>query len=346
MSRAYLIIHCKDFEIMFKIGKVHKKGRIKMLLPKGEAVYKDLKTEYVKLEKLIKDLENEALTGYLRLDTSDFTGILFFDRGKLIGAVTEPESESPVFEIMKLSREPGIINVYTLSPEHLSILASAVSGKKLIDKIPFEIVDFVKLMERLSRERLSGIVYIEDPPEEAVLVVYLFDGDPVDFMYEDIDSTLIGDMALEKIEIMRNSTTSIITVYESSVISIQTDPESMRKSITNLYQKICDIIIDQIGEKEFSKKFRKKCLEYVEEYPFLDPFDPGIYMEKNSSELVIQEDIPIGAATEALNKVINSLLNNLSAKDKRLIRSKIKELISENKEIHEVVKLNLEENIE
>ncbi len=340
-----MITHCKDFEIVFKIEKNTRKGRFKMLLPKGEAVYKDLKTEYVKLEKLIKDLENESFTGYLRLDTTDFTGILFFDRGKLIGAVTEPESESPVFEIMKLSRESGIINVYTLSPEHLSILASAVSGKKLIDKIPFEIIDFVRLMERLSRERLSGIVYIEDPSEEAVLVVYLFDGDPVDFMYEDIDSTLTGDKALEKIEIMRNSATSIITVYESSIVSVQTDPESMRNSITDFYQKICEIIIDQIGEKDFSKKFRKICLEYVDEYSFLDPFDPGIYIEKNSSSLVIQEDIPIGVAAEALNKVINNLLKNLSPKDKRVITNKIKDFVSENEEIRKMVKLNLEETV-
>ncbi len=314
-----------------------------MLLPKGEAVYKDLKTEYVKLEKLIKDLGNEAFTGYVRVDMTDFTGILFFDRGKLIGAVTEPETDTPMFEIMKISSKPGIINVYTLSPEHISILASAVTGKKIIDKIPFEIVDFVKLMERLSRENFSGIVNIEDQTEEAVLVIYFFDGDPVDFMYEDIDTTLIGDKALEKIDILKDSPTASITVFESTVSTTKVDPESIRADIRELYQELCDFLMKKLGEKKFSKLFRRICLDHVEDYPFLDPFDPGIYLEKGSNELIIQDDIPITAASEALNKVINEIVKDLNSKDKKQFKERIENFISERPELIEIIKIELED---
>jgi len=310
-----------------------------MLLPKGEAIYKDLKTEYVKLEKLIKDLSNETFTGYVKLDTTDFTGILFFDRGKLIGAVTEPESPTPMLEIMKMSSKPGVINVYTLSPEHINILASAITGTKVIEKIPFEIVDFVKLMERLSRERFSGIVDIEDPQEESALVIYFFDGDPVDFMYEDIDITLTGDKVLDQIDSLKDSPTALLTVYESNIGLTRIDPETIKHDIIDFYQQICKFLIKKLGERTFSKLFRKNCLDNVDEYPFLDPFDPGIYIEKGTSHLVIQDDVPITAASRALNKVFSNIIESLSSKDKKKLKEKINNLLSEKPELSEIVRL-------
>jgi len=314
-----------------------------MLLPKGEAIYKDLKTEYVKLEKLIKDLSSETFTGYVKLDMTDFTGILFFDRGKLIGAVTEPESQTPMLEIMKKSSLPGVINVYTLSPEHINILASAITGTKVIDKIPFEIVDFVRLMERLSRTGFSGIINIEDPQEEAALLIYFFDGDPVDFMYEDIDTTLTGDKVLDRVEQLKESPSAFLTVYESNITSSRIDPESIRENVIGFYNEVCAFLLKKMGEKEFSKQFRKSCLENVDEYPFLDPFDPGVFIEKGSHRLVIQDDIPITAASQALNKVLRNLIEKLNQKDKKRLKEKVSRIFSEQPELSEVVRLYIGE---
>ena len=136
-----------------------------MLLPKGRPIHEDLSTAYVKMDHLIRELKEEGFSGYLRLDNPEFTGILFFEQGKISGAYTAPAVPDPLLALMEEASSEGTVNVYGLPPEVVYILASAARGERVYSALPLEIISLERLMERLKRESLTGMMKVEDGEE-------------------------------------------------------------------------------------------------------------------------------------------------------------------------------------
>ena len=60
-----------------------------MILPKGEAVYENLRTSFVDLNSFLLSLKEDDFTGYVQLSFWDYEGILFLEAGEIVNATEE-----------------------------------------------------------------------------------------------------------------------------------------------------------------------------------------------------------------------------------------------------------------
>ena len=93
-------------------------------IPAAREIYKDLRTEFVDLEGLIREMNSERLTGYIDVSISDGkqTGLIFFDSGQIVGGSYswekgEPNNwrDSQELLIRKVKQSGGIFRVSKIS---------------------------------------------------------------------------------------------------------------------------------------------------------------------------------------------------------------------------------------
>ncbi|BAT72138.1 hypothetical protein TST_1351 [Thermosulfidibacter takaii ABI70S6] len=291
-----------------------------MILPKGKPLYTNLKTKIVRFENLLDELKEEGFTGYIQIELSDETGTLFMERGKILSTSTQASVDNPLAHLIKksISDPNGLINVYALEPELVNILASVFDKKPFIKGFPFDVVDVEKLLDRLSRDSFTGVLLVEDPKKEATFMMFFFQGDPFDYMYEDLEITLSGDAALEKIYELNTSESAKLSLISSELEAVMAE-ESVVDAPTNVkeeVEKFFDAILPEIMAEVSVTDLKKKALELAEDFPFLDPFDPAVYVEGN--KLVIEDEIPPKELVEGLAEWLRRVAENISEQRRKV----------------------------
>jgi hypothetical protein len=288
-------------------------ANIMPLLPKGKPLHKNLRSTFVKLSKMMKDLEEERFSGYLKLETPSTTGVILFEQGRISGAYTNPPSNDPVLACIEASSEDGFINVAELSPEVVYILSSSLKGEYIFRELPLEIVDVDRLWERLKRmEATCSVQVVED--NEPIFTILLFGGEVMEFIYEGEEelSREEGEIRLKE---LKNSPTATISVLKSAEerTAISFDPQEIIQNLSEMFGLFRREVIRRLGKDSFDRVFREAALELAEEYPFLDPFAPLVKM--SPSGLEIEEDIALGELLEGCKALI--------AKMKRILAEKL-----------------------
>ncbi len=292
-----------------------------MLLPRGKPVYSNLKTKIVKFDSLLDELKEETFTGYVQVELSNATGVVFMERGIIVGAfVDKKDVENPLSYILAESlRDPsGLISVFALDPELISVLSSVYGKKPAIKGFPFEVVDVEKLLDRLSREEFTGALTIEDPAKEAVFLMFFFQGEPFEYTYEDLEISLSGEAAVEKLYELNQSDTAKLDLIPSELeatISDQEEGEVITGDLRAEVQKFFDGVLPELLEELSIVDLKKAAVDLAEEYPFLDPFAPSVYVE--DGRLVIEEDVPPEALLDGLSQWLKRLASMLDEKKRK-----------------------------
>lgn len=283
-----------------------------MLLPKGRPLHQDLGTAYVKMDHLIRELKEEGFSGYLRLDNPSFSGILFFEQGKISGAYTEPPSSNPLLAIMEESSKEGTVNVYGLPPEVVYILASSTHGEDVYGKLPLEIINMDRLMERLERDSFTGVMRLED--DEEVLMVLLFEGGAVEYLYEG-EEALQGEDALGMLERFTKSTTASLSLYKSGVEEeeLEFDPQEVLHSLNSFFAAYQPRVEVLLGKGRFERVFREASLSLAEEFHFLDPFAPLVRVTPEGLE--VDERLSVIHVLEGVQELVKAM-NSIVAERK------------------------------
>jgi len=296
-----------------------------MLLPKGKVVYKDLGTAYVKMDHFIKKLRGEGFSGYLCLENPGFRGVLFFERGNITEAYTEPPKADPLLAIMEESSREGTINVYGLPPELIYILASAARGERVYEALPVEIVNLDRLMDRLKRESFTGIMKLKDEDKE--LAILFFEGDPIEFLYEG-EETLQGEEAVGKFKEFESSLTAGISLYKSvgERKELEFDPQEALDALRGFFSLYGPQVEKALGKGQFERVLREASLSLAEKFPFLDPFSPSVRITLNGLE--VEEGLSVIRLLEGLKELVKEMNRLVVAKKGEETVKKIMETLA------------------
>ncbi len=276
-----------------------------LLLPKGRPVHKNLRATFVKLAKLLKDLEEDRFSGYLKLETPEMMGVIFFENGHISGAYTDPASNDPILACIEASAEEGYIDVSQLRPEVVYILSSSLKGEYLFKDLPLEIVDIDRLWERLRRMEVTCSIRIEDE-DEPLFTILLFNGEEVEFLYEG-DESLSRDEAEKVLKELRNSPTATISVFKSPEdrLVITFDPQEVVQNLSEMFFLFRREVVKRLGKGSFDRVFREAAIELADDYPFLDPFAPQVRM--TNAGLEVDEDLSLAGLLEGCRALMREM---------------------------------------
>ncbi|MEA2615843.1 MAG: hypothetical protein QOE72_1626 [Chloroflexota bacterium] len=146
-------------------------------LPSGIPLCAGLSSDLVDLDRLMRTLESDRLTGYLRLQTRDFTGVLLLAQGRILEAWCGPEAPLLGGDALQQLRRrmdagDGRLMIVELSAEAVVALTQLLIAPPLATGLLGRFVDFHQLLQYLGEERFDGSVTVESGAETGIVLLF------------------------------------------------------------------------------------------------------------------------------------------------------------------------------
>jgi hypothetical protein len=145
-------------------------------LPSGKPIYEGLKSAFVDFPKLLRTLDSDKHTGYVRLDGADFAGVLLLHDGHVLEALFsagELSQGDRAFQNFRrrMERGEGLLDVIELSGETVVALAQLLTARPLFTGLLGRFVNFSALLEYLAEEKVDGSVVVTGGTETGVILL-------------------------------------------------------------------------------------------------------------------------------------------------------------------------------
>jgi len=143
-------------------------------------IYDWFKTSFVDFPRLIKTLEKEGYTGYVRLLTDDAAGLILFREGSALECMYDGVGEAQGLVLGKQALHQfnedvtgghGVLDVVGLSPELIDGLYELTVSKPMYTELYAGWVDMKALLKFLSDRKLSGSVMIRAGAGTGVIIL-------------------------------------------------------------------------------------------------------------------------------------------------------------------------------
>ena len=145
-------------------------------LPSGKPIYEGLKSAFVDFPKLLRTLDGDKHTGYVRLDGADFAGVLLLHDGHVLealfsaGELTQGERAFQQFR-RRMERGEGLLDVIELSGETVVALAQLLTARPLFTGLLGRFINFDALLEYLAEEKVDGSLVVTGGTETGVILL-------------------------------------------------------------------------------------------------------------------------------------------------------------------------------
>lgn len=140
---------------------------MEMKLPKGSPVHEKLPSSQFKPTAVLRMLRADRHTGYARYELHDFSAVLLFESGKLIGAVAKNGSSRKLSGLDTLTElfdrvivESGQLDVYALSSDLTYGLNALLDGEAMYTRQELRLLDVRRLFGSLKAQSFNGCVRV------------------------------------------------------------------------------------------------------------------------------------------------------------------------------------------
>jgi len=145
-------------------------------LPAGRVQYEGLKSAFVDFPKLLRTLRGDQHTGYVRLTSPDFSGVLLFQRGHLLESLSNVPGAAagePAFQAMRRSMDAGNgnLDVIDLAGETVDALAQLLTAPLLYTGLLGRFVNFDALLAYLTEEAVEGAVLVIGATDVGIILL-------------------------------------------------------------------------------------------------------------------------------------------------------------------------------
>ncbi len=164
-----------------------------IFLPRGIPVREKVNPARINLPEAMGKLRSGSFTGYLRFDSSAGTGVVIFERGKLVSAlyISADESERLIaydaiartFEVSILGN--ATLNIFRLAPELAMGIHTLLHGHYLYRGQDLQLVNIEGLLRRIKDEQINGCLRVY--AEEKVVLIFYDQGNALGFFHDGTD---------------------------------------------------------------------------------------------------------------------------------------------------------------
>ena len=259
-----------------------------MIFPKGEVVHKNLSTSYTNLNGLLLSLKSEDFSGYVKIGFLDYEAVMFMDSGDIINAIErigdkKRFGQSAIGNIISKAKEQdGVISVYQLSPELVTVLASTLKREILYKDLSTDFTSLERLIGKLGEESHTGYIEIALRDGKGTGVIFFQEGEPIETILTGRDGNLSsGTNLLSQVLEEAQGAGAVFNVYKAHLsassdqmgeIGEEGDLQDLVRVLQDTISAIETVVDGLIRKGTFISELRRALVKRSNAYPFLDPF--------------------------------------------------------------------------
>lgn len=318
-----------------------------MILPRGEAIHKNLSTAFTDLNALLSTLKSGDFSGFIEINFPEDKGVIFIDSGEVLNAEVKIGADAKrmigqqaIQTLLNITKQKdGLINIYQLAPERVVILAINLQHEILFKGLSTDFTHFDRLLLKLREEKHNGFIEVLTKEDQAIGVLFFEEGEPVEmFTTPESGPSVFGRKSIPIFVENVMKQRAIFNVYSSLSKILREDMEEMKKEAKGkkaaeqgegmkefilILQEVVfrvEKLVDESSRRKglFRKLFKESLIERSEEYPFLDPF-AGEFEFRNGT---IQFNGEVGLK-DFTKGIVECLVTTLSHLEKELPKEKI-----------------------
>ncbi|MCB0278849.1 MAG: hypothetical protein KDD94_05065 [Calditrichaeota bacterium] len=173
-----------------------------MLLPKGKVLHENLNTSFTNFKHLISELNENSLSGYLRLNCWEYEAYLLFDTGSIAQAFEYfnedyqfgKDVKDRIFE--KCEEKDGLISVHNINLETILVIISVIDRKNIILEATSNENSLADVAKKLEKDEVTGIIELVFGKNQGRANVFVHDGSPVDCVIESSTGKMLSGVQI------------------------------------------------------------------------------------------------------------------------------------------------------
>lgn len=293
-------------------------------IPRGRAVYKELKSSFIRVEKLLEDLSKNGFSGVVEMIGLKHEAEILLDNGQV--ANVRLRGEAPEIgcrllgKVVRLAEEENLlISTYKLPPESVVFFSSFLESETVYENLSSEFADPAKLIAKFEQENGefcleaifsknlgSGLLFIHDGHVvEAVLYLLgkdLSTGGPA------VGGVVDGVRELGAVMNVYRGRISV-EHHEAPVPKAEIFLEDVRVVCEQILHRFRALAAETAKKIQFDTFFREACLSMADRFPFLDPFAAELNYRGERLELATSE--PARSVVEGLLSCVGEMVRRL-----------------------------------
>ncbi|MBD3307099.1 DUF547 domain-containing protein [candidate division KSB3 bacterium] len=299
-----------------------------MLIPKGTVIHENLNTSFTHIDQLVDGLQHNEFSGYCLVSFWQYTGIIFFEDGKILNALEESDAqaetartgETATASILAKGREKdGEISVYRLSQEMIWLLVASLHATAKYEQLSTDLTSVDRVAGLLQKGGLSGYIEVILEQDAGNATLFFQEGTLLEAVWAPVETQIVGDsVSLEEIEDRCERYGAVFNVYQArdladgagSTVSMQ---GNIPLKTVRLFETILvhlESITDSLATSgKFQQVFKTILPHLADQHPFLDPFIGDFRYSDHT--LTYQGDASYDEFTNGMCDVINETVSSL-----------------------------------
>jgi hypothetical protein len=260
------------------------------VFPEDKPVILGIQSCYVDTPKLIQHYQTQVPSGCIHFQGQKADGVLFFKNQSMINGLFKQgdqmlTGQKAVDHMVQACAESQLsIDVLEISSEQMTFWAGVQSAEAIHTNLSTEFTDLKKLLKKMCDEKLTGYIEVHIDEKDETGRIFLVDGKFMGGTYSWTSNRLSGSKeGLEKLIGKTTTSEGLFTVYrvESTVSPPEPAPPEAVPTRSDVGLKALETLL-QIAEStisddkkikyDFQTLIKKKFVQFVDKYAFLDPF--------------------------------------------------------------------------
>lgn len=271
-----------------------------IIIPKGKPIVENLNSFYLDINKMIEHYQGELGAGCVYFASSSDEALIFFDKDDLLNGVIknsngETIGPAAIERIIQTSAYQNFnINIFKIESDLVYFWANIPNAKKIHSNLSTEFTDLEKLIKKMSSEKLTGFIDISINKGNEGGFIFFSNGEIIGEFFSGTNG--VNNTTNSNLELLFQETKSKGGVFNVSAIPLKpmkniittkepASPPKLSLSVTIIEELL--IILENIVASQkklridYHSALKKKFLEKVDKYEFLDPFSAEFkYIDK------------------------------------------------------------------
>ncbi|MFH0730363.1 MAG: hypothetical protein V2B19_28980 [Pseudomonadota bacterium] len=262
-----------------------------IIIPKGEPVVENLNSFYLDIDKMIEHFQGELGSGCVHFSSPSDEGLIFFDKDDLLNGVLkndrgETVGDAAIKLIVKAAAVQNFtVDIFKIESDKVYFWANIPYAKKIHSNLSTQFTDLEKLVKNMSSEKLTGFIDISINNEKEGGFIFFSNGELVGEFYSGNSRNLTTSK--NELALLFQETKSKGGVFNVSGIPVRSGGNAPKRNAPadpvepsnpfGILEELLDVFEKLITSQkklrlDYNNLLKKKFLEKVVKYEFLDPF--------------------------------------------------------------------------
>lgn len=306
-----------------------------IVTPKEKPIIQNLNSYYVDIKKLFEHYQGELGSGAAHFNSPLKEAVIFFDKDDLLNGTfvdkgDENTGQTAVDRLIESARKFNYaISIHCIAPEIIYFWASVPAAQSVYENIDSQTMGFEKLTAKLKTETLTGFIDITIKSAAESGILFFSNGEILGGSYS---------WDTGKIDSPERNLSSLISkikatgaVFNINKITLQPGRKRILRSTTSqpdglngigALESLLSIFEQTLGAQKrikasFPTLLRKKFVQKVERYTFLDPF--AAELEYRDGKIAFYGEATIQEIVQGVTESVSELSNELGLR-KQLVQ--------------------------